>query len=146
MRDTTTEDIKPLLQRFEHAMNARQSEQLDELVAPNFVRHCQATPWINVRSLEQFKEFLRLDAAMFPDNVQTFERILVEGDMAAIWATYEGTQTGHMGPFPPSGKKAKFNFSGVLRVERGKIAELWLTWDNLTILTQLGHMPPASGS
>jgi len=23
----------------------------------------------------------------------------------------------------------------------GKIAEWWITWDNMTILRQLGHMP-----
>jgi hypothetical protein len=30
-------------------------------------------------------------------------------------------------------------------VEDGKLAEFWITWDNLTILTQLGYFPPAAG-
>lgn len=138
---TTSEENKILVRRFEEAMNTRQLENLDEIMAPAFVRHCEATPHLDIRSLEQFKEFLRQDAAMFPDNTQTFTQVVAEGDRMGFWATYEGTQTGQMGPFPPSGKKARFSFAGVLRVEDGKLAELWITWDNMAILAQLGHLP-----
>jgi predicted ester cyclase len=67
--------------------------------------------------------------------------MLAEGDLVAIWATYEGTQRGQMGPFPPSGKKMRVDFGAILRVENGKIAELWVTWDNMAALAQLGHLP-----
>ena len=137
----TSDETKVLLRRFEEAMNTRRLDVLDELIAPNFVRHCQATPQLDIRSLEQFKDFLRQDVAVFPDNTQTFTHVLAEGDLAAVWATYEGTQMGQMGPFPPSGKKVRFDFGAVLRVEHGKLAELWITWDNMTILAQLGHLP-----
>jgi hypothetical protein len=46
-----------------------------------------------------------------------------------------------MGPFPPSGKKVESTFLRILRLEDGKIAELWVEWDNLAMLTQLGHFP-----
>ncbi|MBM7804892.1 steroid delta-isomerase-like uncharacterized protein [Geodermatophilus bullaregiensis] len=135
------ERTKALVQGLEQAMNTRQLDLLDEVLAPDFVRHCEATPDVDVRTLEQFKDFLRQNTQSFPDNVQIFRHVVAEGDMAGIWATYEGTQTGRLGPFPPSGKKAEFSFGGVLRVENGKIAELWVTWDNTTVLSQLGHLP-----
>lgn len=140
MQDDGTK-VRALFDRFAEAMNTRQLDLLDDLMAPDFVRHCQATPHLDIRSREQFKDFLREDAASFPDNVQTFDRIVVEGDMVGMWATYQGTQTGPLGPFPPSGKRAEFNFGGIVRIEDDKIAELWLTWDNMTILGQLGHLP-----
>ncbi len=31
---------------------------------------------------------------------------------------------------------------GIFRLEDGKIAEMWVTWDNLSALMQLGHFPP----
>jgi predicted ester cyclase len=139
----SNEEIKALIRRFEDAMNTRRLDLLDDIMAQDFVRHCEATPHLDIRSLEQFKDFLRQDAAAFPDNVQTFTHILADGDLAAVWATYEGTQLGPLGPFPPSAKKVRFSFGGVLRVESGKLAELWITWDNMTILAQLGHLPPA---
>ena len=86
-------------------------------------------------------DYLKHDAAVFPDSKQTLQHILAEGDLVAIWAKYEGTQLGQMGPFPPSGKRMQVDFGAILRIEDGKIAELWVTWDDMTVLAQLGHLP-----
>ncbi|MDQ1597943.1 MAG: hypothetical protein QOI70_1367 [Microbacteriaceae bacterium] len=134
-------EMKSLVRRLEDAMNKRQLDDLDEIVATDFVRHCEATPQVDVKSLEQFKEFLTEYTAAFPDNVQTFTHIVAEDDMIGVFATYEGTHLGQFGPVAPTGKKAKFDFAGVLRVENGKLAEFWVTWDNVTVLGQLGLLP-----
>ena len=47
-----------------------------------------------------------------------------------------------MPPFPPSGKKMDIRFISFARFEEGKMAEMWVEWDNLASLTQLGHFPP----
>jgi steroid delta-isomerase-like uncharacterized protein len=137
----TKQNTKALVRRFVEAMNARQLDALDELMAPDFVRHCQATPDLDIRSREQFKDFLRWDATVFPDSVQTLRHVVADGNLVGVWATYAGTQRGHMGPFPPSGKKAKVELGAILRIEAGKIAEVWVIWDNLVMLGQLGHLP-----
>jgi predicted ester cyclase len=139
----TAAEMKSLVQRLENAMNKRQLDDLDDVVAADFVRHCEATPQVDVRSREQFKEFLRQYDAGFPDNVQTFTHIVAEGDMIGVFATYEGTHSGQMGPFAPTGKRVKFDFAGVFRVEGGKLAEFWVTWDNMAVLAQLGLLPDA---
>jgi len=138
---TTTEQNKAVIRRFLDAWNERRADVFDELVAPDVVRHCEATPGLEVRSLAQVKEFLRQDTAVFPDSVQTIKLILAEGDLVAAWTTYEGTQQGQMGPFPASGRRARFDFGSVFRMENGRIAEWWVTWDNLTVLRALGHLP-----
>ena len=138
--------MKSLISRLADAMNNRRLDELDEVMAPNFVRHCQATPNLGVNSLEEFKAFLRQDAEAFPDNVQTFTHVVAEGDQIGIFATYEGTHNGPLGPFPPTGKRVNFDFAGVFGVEDSKLAELWITWDNMTILGQLGLLPEPSGS
>ncbi len=66
-----------------------------------------------------------------------------EGDLVAVWATYEGTQRGPMGPFPATGSRMQLDFAAFLRVEDGKIVEMWVTWDNAAAPAQLGHMPAA---
>jgi predicted ester cyclase len=139
---TTSEENKALARRFGEAMNTRRFELLDEIVAPDMRRHCQATPEVTVSSLEEFKEFLRQDAMVFPDSVQKLHPLVAEGNLVAVWATYEGTQAGRMGPFPPSGRKMQVDFAAFLRIQDRKIAELWVTWDNLAALVQLGHVPP----
>lgn len=139
----SVDDNRSLVRRFGEAMNSRQLDALDEIVATDFVRHCQATPEVDVRSREEFKEFLRQDAVVFPDSIQTARHVVAEDDLVAVWATYEGTQQGSMGPFPASGRKMHLDFAAFLRVENGKIAEMWVTWDNAAGLAQLGHIPPA---
>ena len=81
---TTVEENKAVVRRFGEAMNSRQLDVLDEIVAPDFVRHCQATPDVKVRSLEAFKEFLRQDTAVFPDSIQTARHIVAEGALVAV--------------------------------------------------------------
>jgi steroid delta-isomerase-like uncharacterized protein len=138
---TTIEHNKAIIRSFFDAWNSRQPEAFNDLVAPDVVRHCEATPDLQARSLDHIKEFLRLDTAVFLDSVQTVKLLVAEGDLVATWTTYEGTQQGPMGPFPPSGRKAQFDFGAVFRIESGKIAEWWVTWDNMTILRALGHLP-----
>lgn len=143
---TDDDATRSVIRRLAHAVNTRQPDLLDDVVTADFVRHCEATPGLEVRDRDQFKEFLRQDLNVFPDSVQTFEHILVDGDMAAVWAVYEGTQEGPMGPFPASGRRVRFSYSGVLRMDHGRIAEWWVTWDNMTILAQLGHLTADSSS
>lgn len=145
--DTSTGSAtRSVIRRLEQAVNTRRPDLLDDIVTDDFVRHCEATPGLEVRSRGQFADFLAQDLTVFPDSVQTFEHILVDGDMAAVWATYEGTQTGPMGPFPASGRRTRFWYSGVMRMEGARIAEWWVTWDNMTILAQLGHLPAPAPS
>src|ERR1700738_3754734 len=104
---TTIEQNKAIIRRFFDAWNTRRPETFEELVAPDVVRYCQATPGLDVANLDQLKEFLRLDPEVFPDSVQTIKQLVAEGNLVAVWTTYEGTQQGSMGPFPPSGSKAQ---------------------------------------
>jgi len=124
------------------AINDRNLDALDAFVSPNLVRHSAATPGLNVTSLDEFRAFLETDFATIPDSVQTIDIIFGSGDFVAVRARYIGTQTGPMGPFPASGKKMVLPYMGILRFEDGLIAEIWVEWDNLSALTQLGHFPP----
>jgi len=136
---TSIQENKAVVTAFFEAMNGHNFDDLDLVLARDVVRHCPATPDVTVTSLTQFKDFMKSDATAFPDSHQTPVLMVGEGDLVAVWATYEGTQSGPLGPLPPSGIRSKFNFSGVFRVSGTKIVEWWVTWDNLTILRQLGH-------
>ncbi len=134
---------KALVNQFGEAVNARDYATLRQILAPDFVRHCQATPEVVIQTGEQFIDYLKADATVFPDSRQTLQRMVAENDLVAFMLTYEGTQEGAMGPFPPSHRKMRLDVAGVFRIADGKLAELWVTWDNLSALAQLGHFPPA---
>jgi predicted ester cyclase len=134
---------KLLVQQFIEACNTKRYSRLGEIVQKTFRRHCQATPTVNVRSLDEFIAFLSADVSTFPDAVIALNQLVEEGDRVAFWGTFTGTQKGAMGPFPPSMKKVVLDVSGVFRMETGKIAELWITWDNMAVFTQLELKPEA---
>jgi predicted ester cyclase len=128
--------------RMIEAVNTRDFDALDDVVSPTVRRYSGATPEVQVTSLDDFKAFLHADLAAVPDAMQEVNLIFSSGDMVAVHEIYRGTQTGQMGPFPPSGRSLELPFIGLLRVEDGKIAEIWVEWDNLNALAQLGHFPP----
>jgi len=97
---------KEIAQKMIDAINNKDYDILDNLIASDIIRHCQATPNVNIRSLAEFKEFLKGDAKVFSDSHITTEILIAEGDMVAGYFTYSGTQDGAMGPFPATGKKA----------------------------------------
>ena len=104
---STTEKNKAVIQQFLDAWNRRQPEAFDDLVVPNVVRHCQATPAIVIENRDQLEDFMRQDTAIFPDSEQTLTQAAAEGDLVGVWCTYEGTQRGPIGPLPASGQKIK---------------------------------------
>ena len=143
MSDTAkVEANKATTERWTEIINSRDLEALPEVCQPNLVRHCPATPRVIVRSIEDFVAFLKEDLKAVPNSVITLKMGVYEGDLGGFWANYSGTQTGQMGPFPPSGKRIDCDFAGIFRFEDGKIAEIWVTWDNIDILAGLGHITP----
>ena len=118
-------------------------DRLDDYIAEDYVRHCQATPEVQVTSLAAFKEYLVQNRETFPDETLTVHRLVAEDDLVAFWMTYSGTQQGPMGQFPATGRSLELDIAGMHRLADGKIVESWITWDNLTGLVQLGLFPPA---
>lgn len=69
--DANAERNKVVIQQFFDAWNGRRADTFGEFLAPDVVRHCEATPGLEAQSLDDITEFLRLDTAAFPDSVQT---------------------------------------------------------------------------
>jgi steroid delta-isomerase-like uncharacterized protein len=141
--DAVSARNKIIIQQFIDAWNRHDADMVASFVDPNVVRHCPATPNVEVRNADQLKAFLHQDTAVFPDSRQTIARMVAEADLVSAWVTYEGTQRGPMGPLPATNRTATFDFAAIFRVDHGKITEWWVTWDNLGILQQLGHLPGA---
>ena len=135
-------DNKDIIKRFTEATNTANWDAFDELLTTDFKRHCQATPDVQINSREEFKKLQESFLASMPDQKVTIEILVAEGDKVAVYATYSGTMTGPMGNFPPTGKSLESKFLSIFRIENGRIAEIWVEWDNLAMLTQLGLFPP----
>lgn len=135
---------KDLVRQFGEALNAADWEALAGLVAEDLHRHSAATEGPPVTSLDQFIQLQESFLASIPDQRVTMHDMVAEGDRVAILATYTGTNTGPMGDVPATGKAVEAPFLAMFRIEGGMIAEMWVEWDNLAMLKQMGlFLPPA---
>ena len=136
------EQNKTLVMEAFAALDAGDLDGLDKYIVADYVRHCQATPGVVIRSLEDFKILLQVWSHTYSDVKTKADVLVAEGDLVAFYGSFTATQIGPMGPFPATGKQMVSEFAGYHRIVEGKISETWVTWDNLAALAQLGLFPP----
>ena len=132
------ETNKRVVRAFAEAINRRDWDALDDLVAMDFVRHSNAA--LGVHSRDDLKRYLHNEFAIFPDACESVEEVVAEGDRVAVRHSFRGTQSRPMGRYPASAKEMRADYLAIYRLADGKIAETWVKWDNLSGLTQLGHI------
>ena len=131
---------KGIVRDFVEAVNRQDWPAVRDLVDPDFVRHSLAAGEPGVRSADDLVAFLRAEFETFPDATETLLDLVAEEDKVAARHRFRGTQTGPMGPHPPSGRVLAATYLAIYRIEAGRIAEAWAEWDNLHGLRQLGHL------
>lgn len=130
---------KDLVQRFAAAIDADDWDALDALVTPDIRRHSRASGRMSeISSLDEFKQFEQALHRSFSEGHVTYEIMIAEGNMVAAYATFTGVHTGPLGDLEATGKPVRVNFLAMFRIETGKIAEIWVEWDNMSRLEQLG--------
>ena len=134
---------KALVQRIHAEISKGKMEIFDEVLSPNYIRHCQAMPpeFQELHGTDQFKLFIRDFLHAVPDCKDSVLFIIAEGDKVAYVTTMTGTQTGPMGELPASGKEFTLTNMVIHRIEHGKIMETWVSWDNVAMLSQIGFFP-----
>ncbi len=136
--------------RYIHSELAKGNiDAFDEVLAPDYVRHSQAMPpeLQEMHGGEQLKAFVGDFISALSDFDETLDIFVADSDKVAYVSTIKGVQTGPMGGLPASNKPFTCVSIVIQRFENGKIAETWLSWDNVSMLSQLGFFPPpASGT
>ena len=138
------EQNKALVQRIHAEVSRGNLEIFDEVLSPDYVRHCQAMPpeLQEIHGTEVFKAFVAEFVNAVSNCNDEIEFILADSNMVAYVTTTTGIQTGPMGDLPASGRSFTLKNIVIQRIEDGKIAETWISWDNVAMLTQLGFFPP----
>ena len=141
---TTPAENKEIIRRVTaEAVNKGNLEAFRQMLAPDYARHSQATTGMEeIRGVDAMLNFLQTHFAAFPDWHEEIDLMIAEGDKVAYITTGRGTHTGPMGTIPATGKAATAITYVVQRIANGKIAETWVGWDNLALLSQLGLWPP----
>ena len=131
----STEENKAIASRIIEIWNQENLSVVDEIFAPDCVRHASASSDL---SMEGFKQSISTFRTIFPDLHLTVEDVIAEGDKVAMRGTGRGTQKAAWGDIPATGKLVTYSWINISRLANGKIVELWAMPDALGILQQLG--------
>jgi predicted ester cyclase len=80
--------------------------------------------------------------AAFPDFHFALEDMIIQGDKVALRIPFTGTHQGKFMGLEPTGKKISVTETLILRIEDGKIAEMWEDYDEYGLRMQLGLIKP----
>ncbi|MGZ4919919.1 MAG: ester cyclase [Halobacteriota archaeon] len=108
--------------------------------APTAVNHDPNSPPVPPGP-EGITQLITLYRTAFPDLTATVEDMVAEGDEVAYRLTFHGTHRGEMMGIPPTGKQVTYTGIGIDKVVDGTIAEMWLNFDALGMLQQVGAAP-----
>ena len=134
------ESNKALIQAFVNAINSRNWDMLDNIVADDFARHSFAAGEPSVKCRGDLIQYLRTQESIFPKFKEKILDLVAEGNKVAARQQFKGTQLGEMGPYPASCKDMDIEYLAIYRIKNGIISEAWIEWDNYTSMKQLGHM------
>ena len=98
-----------------------------------------------IRGSEKLVGFLEDFVGGAPGYQDVLSQMIAQDDKVAYVSTMTGRHTGPMGGLPPTGKAFTVVNIVIQRLEDGKVAETWVSWDNVAMLMQLGLFPPPSG-
>lgn len=134
----STEKNKTIVREFIEGLRADLAG-IDAVCDPGLVAHLPGNPAPADR--DGFKGFAALLYSAFPDLAHTVEDQIAEGDRVVSRVTVRGTQQGPLLFLPPTNRTVSFTDIIIVRLEKGRVVELWAQFDVLTVLAQEGTAP-----
>lgn len=118
-------------------------DQLDDLIADGAAYHDTQDPFGDQRGPQHMRSLMGMYRKSFSNIRFDIKQQIAEGDYVCTLLEAQGDDTGGLMGQPATGRHARVMITDTDRVEDGKIAETWVTWDTLGMLQQLGLAPVA---
>ena len=125
---------------FNEVLNAGDFSVSDALVADDakFYTHARPAPFIGPAG---FREYIGGVRAGIPDTRVVVHETVAEGDTVIAHWTLHGTHTGNLLGIPPTGSVVALEALELVHLHDGKLTEIRLLMDGMSIMQQLGVIP-----
>ena len=142
---TDVERNKAIARRtWEEIFPACDVEALAEVVDPDVVSRGRRTD--EPFGLEGVTRTMLWLPSVFSDQYWEVHDVIGEADVVATRVTHHGRQTGELMGIPPTGREVAYQYVHFLRFSDGKAVEQWSVRDDMTLMRQLGVIPPHPGA
>lgn len=135
----STEENKALVRRFFEEQDRLKGGLSETRCAPSYTFTLGDDPPLDFNGHQQLAGMFY---GAFPDLHQTIEEEIVEGNRVAIRLKAYGTHTGPFMHIPATGKSIALSGMAVLHIVEGRVARVQEVFDQLSLLQQLGVIPP----
>ena len=138
---TSAETNKALVRRFYEEIDKGNIDILDELVAEDYIDHTPPP----VPGLASGREGVKQSFRMFQQATPGYHRIedqIAEGDKVVTRLTSIGKHEGDLPGAPRTGNDMQVTSITIHRIGNGKLVEKWSEKDVISLLQQLGLIPP----
>jgi predicted ester cyclase len=142
------ETNKALIRRLAMAFNEDRLDEIDQILAPDFVLHSNVMVPDGVRGPQGFRDLCVFLRGVMPDAYHPVDSIIGEGDLVLIHLILQGTFENEMRGLPPTGQPVSFGLLNFWRIADGRAVESWWNLDTLDAMQQFGAVPraPAAGN
>ena len=121
------------------------TELADQVMTPDVIIHGNGQKF---QGVDVAKQIATAYKTAFPDIRITHHEVIASDDRVAILWTADATHEGDYQGVPASGQRIHFEGIDFFHLQNGKIAEVWIEFDNLGMMQQLGlvSQPQAAGA
>lgn len=131
--------INPVRKLFDEVYSKGNIAICDELVANNVQIHDPAG--VNQKpGLAGMKEREAMYRRAFPNLKVKIDEIMVADDKVIVRYTGHGTHKGEYEGMRPTNKEFRVTGIAIYKLVNGKISEMWVSWDRLGLLEQIGEI------
>lgn len=130
----STESARTLARSFFLEQDRLRGGPAPALCAPGYTAHLAGNPPFDIAGHQAFAAAFY---AGFPDLRHQIEQVVVEGGRAAVQFTLYGTHTGPFAGLEPTRRAVTVTATAVMRLEGGRVAELWAEFDQVGLMRQL---------
>ena len=146
----STESNKAIVRRyFEEVLDKSKLDILDEIVATDCVIHRPETSE-PIRGLEAFRSALERILQVYSDFTTIIHDLIAEEDRVACRLSHQAVNrsewTSRLGTHTVARKSVTWPAIAIFRIRDGKIAEEWVSRDELGMLIELGVLALAEKS
>ena len=135
----TNEQNKALEHRFFEEQDRLKGALPEKLCASNYTFILGDDPAVDFTGHQHLAAMFY---AAFPDLRQTIEDAVAEDDRVVVLLKAQGTHTGPFMHIPATGKPIAMSGMAILHIVDGKVAQMREVFDQLSMLQQLGVIPP----
>jgi steroid delta-isomerase-like uncharacterized protein len=138
----SAETNKLVMSRFLDFINTANEKLANELISPDAIFHVpgRSEP---VQGPAGYLAIIGMMRGGFPDIQWTLEEMIAEGEKVAARFTMRGTHRGAFFGVPPTGKPIVIQAMNIYRLSKGQFVEERGQPDLLSLLQQIGAVPPA---